>query len=66
MAGRWRLEPDEASAAGSAAVERLLQLPLLQRLAAQRATELEIVETNDALELIQVTPQGSLLRSWVV
>jgi hypothetical protein len=53
MAGRWRLEPDEASAAGAAAVERLLQLPLLQRLAAQRATELEIVESDDALWLIQ-------------
>ena len=59
MAGRWRLEPDEASTAGSDAVQRLLRLPLLQCLAARRAGEMEILESDDVLEMIQVCLDSS-------
>lgn len=54
MAGRWRMEPCEGAMAGMAAVEALLNLPLLQRLAAHRAVELEILETDDTLDIVQV------------
>ena len=54
MAGRWRLEPCERALAGMEEVERLLDLPLLQRLAMHRACELEILETDEALTIVQV------------
>ena len=54
MAGMWRLEPDEACLAVMHAMEQLLQLPLLLRLASRRADEMELVETDAALMLIQV------------
>jgi hypothetical protein len=56
MAGRWRLEPDEAAEAGAAAVEALLDAPLLQRLARRAAGSMDILETEDALEVVQVAP----------
>lgn len=56
MAGRWRLEPDEAAEAGASAVEVLLDAPLLQRLARRAAYCMDILETQDALEIVQVTP----------
>lgn len=54
MAGRWLMEPCEGAMAGMEAVETLLDLPLLQRLALHRAVELEILETDDSLEIVQV------------
>lgn len=45
---------DEA-ARGSEAVEALLDMPLLQRLAMHRAVELEILETDSTLEIVQVS-----------
>jgi hypothetical protein len=54
MAGRWVLEPCEGAVKGSEAVEDLLDMPLLQRLAAHRAVEIEILETDETLEIVQV------------
>ena len=54
MAGRWRMEESEEALAGAQQVEDLLDLPLLQRLAQQRAQEIRILETDDTLEFIQV------------
>lgn len=54
MAGRWLMEPYEGAMAGMEAVEALLDLPLLQRLALHRAVELEILETDESLEIVQV------------
>ena len=54
MAGRWRLEPCKRALAGMEEVERLLDLPLLQRLAMHRTNELEILETDEALTIVQV------------
>lgn len=49
------MQPCEEAARGSEAVEALLDMPLLQRLALHRAVELEINETDNALEIVQVT-----------
>ncbi len=54
MAGRWRMEESEEALAGAQQVEDLLDLPLLQRLAQQRAQEIRILESEDTLEFIQV------------
>lgn len=54
MAGRWRMEASEGFLQGAQQVEDLLDLPLLQRLAQQRAQEVQIVETDDTFEFIQV------------
>ena len=54
MAGRWRMEESEEALTGAQQVEDLLDLPLLQRLAQQRAQEIRILETDDTLEFIQV------------
>ena len=54
MAGRWRMEASEGALQGAQQVEDLLDLPLLQRLAQQRAQEIQIVETDDTFEFIQV------------
>ncbi|CAL8461853.1 g1384 [Coccomyxa elongata] len=56
MAGRWLMEPCEGAMAGMEAVETLLDLPLLQRLALHRAVELEILETDESLEIVQEIP----------
>ncbi len=64
MAGRWRLEPCERALAGMEEVEALLDLPLLQRLAMHRAVELEILETDDALTIVQVTFSPQFLPSF--
>ena len=50
LAGRWRREPCEAAQAAAEAVNEALQVPPLQRLALARVTEMEIRETDDALE----------------
>ena len=55
MAGRWRLEQNDAAEAGAASVEALLDAPLLQRLARKAAGSMEILETEEALEIVQVT-----------
>ena len=54
MAGRWHLDASGEWLAGAQQVEELLDLPLLQRLAQQRAQEIQIVETDDTFEFIQV------------
>ena len=54
MAGRWRMEESEEALTGAQQVEDLLDLPLLQRLAQQRAQEICILETDDTFEFIQV------------
>lgn len=61
MAGKWRMEPCEGALAGMEAVETLLDLPLLQRLAMHRAVELEILETDESLEIVQVAASCSHL-----
>ena len=58
MAGRWRMEACEGALAGQAQVEDLLDLPLLQRLAQQRAQEIQIQETNDTFDFSQVCGLG--------
>ena len=54
MAGRWRMEESEGALEGAQQVEDLLDLPLLQRLAQQRAQEIRILECSDTFEFIQV------------
>ena len=54
MAGRWRMEASEGALQGAQQIEDLLDLPLLQRLAQQRAQEIQIDETDDTFEFIQV------------
>ena len=54
MAGRWRMEDSEEALEGAQQVEDLLDLPLLQRLAQQRAQEIRILESDDTFEFIQV------------
>ena len=54
MAGRWRMQECEGALAGAQQVEDLLDLPLLQRLAQQRAQEIRILEADDTFEFIQV------------
>ena len=54
MAGRWRMEASEGALEGAQQVEDLLDLPLLQRLAQQRAQEIRILECSDTFEFIQV------------
>jgi len=54
MAGRWRMSECEGALAGAQQVEDLLDLPLLQRLAQQRAQEICILESDDTFEFIQV------------
>ncbi|KAK9846469.1 hypothetical protein WJX81_004661 [Elliptochloris bilobata] len=56
LAGRWRREPCEVAAAAARAVDEALQVPPLQRLALARVTEMEIRETDDALEVVQLIP----------
>ena len=56
LAGRWRREPCEAARAATEAVDEALQVPPLQRLALARVTEMEIRETDDALEASQHLP----------
>ena len=53
MAGRWHLDASGEWLAGAQQVEELLDLPLLQRLAQQRAQEIQIAETDDTFEFIQ-------------
>ena len=50
MAGLWLREAKGEDGAGEAAVEEALQMPPLQRMARRRAVQLEIVETDNALE----------------
>ena len=66
MAGRWRLEPDEAAEAGAAAAEALLDAPLLQRLARRAADSMDILETDDVLEVVQVTNLLAVMPSRTV
>ena len=56
LAGRWRRQPCEAARAATEAVDEALQVPPLQRLALARVTEMEIRETDDALEASQPMP----------
>ena len=57
MAGRWHLDASGEWLAGAQQVEELLDLPLLQRLAQQRAQEIQIAETDGTFEFIQVRRQ---------
>eukprot|EP00891_Asterochloris_glomerata_P000840 jgi/Astpho2/840/Aster-x0042 len=57
MAGRWRKNVAEGS--DGSRVDELLQLSTLQRLARQRITEMEIVETDEVLEVIWNIPLGA-------
>lgn len=50
MAGRWRRAPCEVARAAAESVDEALQVPPLQRLALARVIEMEIRETDSALE----------------